>query len=529
MSRRLTNAVEIILLFVILISLGLGVSWTGGSVFATQPLSHDAPQVVAQVDATQAASPTPSGERVKNGTPVPNEATAGLTPNSAGDTLTGTRAVPAYPAITGTIGPVPTSAVIDPSHFQIEPGDAPLLVQAPGTINILLLGSDNSADPRYSRTDTIMIASINPDMPSVSLLSFPRDLQVRIPNHTDDRINTAFEYGYMAKYPGGGPAFLALVLRKNFGIKIDHYVRVNFSGFVKIVDQLGGVQVIAECELHDTFPDPGFVLNGTRMRGTVDLDVYPGKVQLDGYKALMYSRSRESTTDFDRARRQQKVLRALFNKVKSSKLLANAIPLYQEFQQSVDTDLGLTSLPTFVDIATRLDNLSIKNRVITYPILKAFTRKDGAMVLLPTDLIIPYIRDALSPPAGNQAQNRINVEVVNASGRKDMEAVAADRLTWEGFVVTSAVASDTLEANTQIVDFTTTPKGSPISRLADIFGVRKALITSQPNASTPVVARVILGKNYNSCPSTSTIAGDVTLSPSNTDMIPTSTPVKATR
>ncbi|HEY3342138.1 MAG TPA: LCP family protein, partial [Anaerolineae bacterium] len=421
MSRRLTSFFELLLLMVVLISLGLGVDWASTSAYATQPLAQATqPTAVAQVVDTPSAPVTD--------TPAPSDtvAQASTTPDSL--TLTSTVMPQAYPPMTGTIGPLPTSAVIDPNLFKPEPGDAPLLVQAPGTMNVLLLGSDNSADPRYARTDTLLVASINPDMPSVSLLSFARDLQVRIPGHADDRINTAYEYGYMLKYPGGGPAFLALVLRKNFGIKIDYYMRVDFSGFVKIVDQVGGVQVIVECELHDTFPDASSVLNHTKMVGTQDLDVYPGIMQLDGYQALMYSRSRESTTDFDRARRQQKVLRGLFSKVKKSNLLANALPLYQETQQFVETDLGLAAMPKFVDIATRLDNLAIKTRVITYPVIKAFTRADGAMVLLPTKDTIPYITEALSPPPGNRAQNRINVEVVNASGRKDMEAVAADRL-----------------------------------------------------------------------------------------------------
>jgi polyisoprenyl-teichoic acid--peptidoglycan teichoic acid transferase len=308
------------------------------------------------------------------------------------------------------------------------------------------------------------------------------------------------------------------VLRKNFGIKIDHYARIDFEGFKQAVNTLGGVTVLVECELHDTFPDkssPG---------GKIDLDVFPGKATLNGMQALMYARSRWSTTDFDRARRQQKVLRALFSKVKNSNMLQNALGLYQDFSQNVDTDLGLDTFPTFIDIATRLDNLAIKNRVVTYPVLKAFTRKDGAMVLLPTSDTIAYIAEALSPPAGNRAQTRPRVEVYNASGRKDMELVATERLSWEGFlVVASGELTDTVEAKTQIVDYTVTPKGSPIPRLASIFNVRKDYITPQLDPSSPTAARIVLGKDYNSCPSTASIAGDVPLA-SDAQLIPTSTP-----
>jgi LCP family protein required for cell wall assembly len=516
MSKRFTGFFELLLLMAVVISLGLGVSWAGNGAYANpQKAAAGAgaagtPVAVAQtqVDATQAPVAT-------DALPTNTAATA-QTPVSDTTPLTGAVSAQMMP-LSGTIGPLPTSSVFN-NNIKLEAGDAPLLVQAPGTLNILLLGSDNAVDERYSRTDTILIASVNPEMPSVSMLSVPRDLQVRIPDHADDRVNTAFELGYLRDYPGGGPAFLAVVLRKNFGIKIDHYVRIDFEGFKKAVNTLGGVEVLAECELHDTFPDkssPG---------GKIDLDVYPGRTSLNGMQALMYARSRWSTTDFDRARRQQKVLRALFSKVKRMNLLQNALGLYNDFRQNVDTDMGLDMIPALVDIAGRLDNLAIKNRVITYPVLKAFTRKDGAMVLLPTNNTISYIAEALSPPAGNRTQNLLRVEVYNATGRPDMELVAAERLGWEGFmVIASGTLTDTKQPKTEIINFEVTPKGSPLPRLQNIFNVRKANVIPQLDPSSAAVARIVLGENYNSCPATASIAGDVPLA-ADTQLIPTSTP-----
>jgi polyisoprenyl-teichoic acid--peptidoglycan teichoic acid transferase len=520
MSRRVTGFFELLLLVVVVLSLGMGVTWGGGPA-----------QAVSAPEQKAAAGDTPSvaQQQVAGLTQTPADSVVGAaSPASATGDVTATATAALQPgevisdgALLVTPLPLSTSEVFS-GQIALDSNDAPLLVQAPGTINILLLGSDASANENLARTDTILVASINPDMPSVSLLSFPRDLQVRIPDHVDDRINTAFELGYIFKYPGGGPAFLAAVLRKNFGIKIDHYVRIDFAGFVKAVDQLGGVDVLAECELHDTFPDL------TVPAKKSDLDIYPGKVSLNGKQALWYARSRWSTTDFDRARRQQKVLRALFSKVKGSNLLQNALGLYKDFQENIDTDVGLTMIPAFVDIARRLDDIAIKNRVITYPVVKSFTRKDGAQVLLPTKDTITYIADALSPPAGNRAQSRPRVEVFNASGKqsmKDMELVAAERLTWEGFLVVAVGKSDMPpQPKTQIFDFTTTPKGSPISRLQSIFNVRKADVIAQPDPSSVPAARIVLGDDYNSCPSTASIAGDVTLAPDTTDLIPTSTP-----
>lgn len=509
MARRITSLSELVLIAVIVIALVFGVSWTGNAaeVKAVSDEATPTPNFAAQVTRATVAQATAVATVVATPRPTANPKATSL------------KVIATSVPFTGTIGPVPTSPVMS-AQVAIEPGDAPLLVQAPGTMNILLLGVDSSADERYSRTDTILIASINPDMPSVSLLSIARDTMVRIPNHTDDRINTAFELGYLRNYPGGGPAMLSAVIRKNFGVRIDHYVRIDFEGFVKAVDLLGGVDVLAECELHDTFPDK------TSPNGKVDIDVSPGRISLTGKQALMYARSRYSTSDFDRARRQQKVIRSLMSKAKGSNILQNALGLFGQVRPYIDTDLGLESAPLFIDIIERLDNLAIKNRVITYPIVKAVTRKDGAMVLMPTDQIIPYIADSLSPPAGNRLQTHTRVEVVNASGRPDMEAVAAERLAWEGFTVTSATAADTAQAKTQIIDFSTTQKGSPISRLSTIFNLNKSNISSEPDAASSNVAKIILGADYNSCPRTMIIAGDSTVNSSDTKLIPTSTPQK---
>ncbi len=401
-----------------------------------------------------------------------------------------------------------TAALLHVDENAIGPDDAPLLKQAEGTINLLILGSDAAADTHFARTDTIMIASINPAVPSVSLLSFPRDLQVRFPSGKRDRINTVYNAGNLTNYPGGGPALLALVMRKNFGIRIDHFVRVDFAGFITAIDTLGGVEVLVECELHDTFPDKD------SPTGKTDLDLYPGKATLNGKQALWYARSRWSTTDFDRARRQQKVLRALLRKARQGNLLQNALNLYADFRKHLETSIGPTDLLPLIDIARRLDDVAIKSRVLTWPIVRSYQRQDGASVLEMTDKTLPFIAEALTPPPAYQTFVLPHVEVYNGSSRPDMELVAAERLAWEGFRVIGidVITSDRF-AQTQIIDYTVTRKGSPIARLRDIFNVAERNVISQPDPSSPSVARVILGEDYNSCPNTANAAADVPLAP----------------
>jgi polyisoprenyl-teichoic acid--peptidoglycan teichoic acid transferase len=510
MPKSFMRGFELLLVIVVGASIVLGVTW-GADVLPTpvspmtalqqpqaQPRAAGTLEAIAMSSATQNPLQTPDAAMAQPiVAPIENTATPG-----ALDTAVVKTPVPFSVDMTG-----------------VEEGDAPLIEQAPGTLNILLLGTDASADQKYARTDSVMIASVNPDFPSVSLLSFPRDLVVKIPGFGTDRINTAYERGYIANYPGGGPGFLGLVLRKNFGIRIDHFVRIDFQGFIKAIDTLGGVEVLAECELHDTFPDK------SSANGKTDLDVYPGRVTLSGKQALWFSRSRWSTTDFDRARRQQKVIRAVIKKARNSNLLQNAISLYGDFRNYLETDIGITDLPKFIEIAQRLGDLQMKSRVITFGIVRAYSRpSDGASVLIPTDKTIPFIKEALSPPSGNQAQVLPVVEVYNGSTVADMEFVAAERLAWEGFNV---VAVDKMPApefkENQLVVYTTSSKGSPIPKLVQIFNVKQKNIINELDPSSASAARIVLGENYNPCPATASMGQDVTLQTEQEKLLPTPT------
>lgn len=509
MERSVARVFETFLVVVVLFSVGFGVNWASGP--STQPAQQAAALPLQQ--ATLSPEETLLNTGQSTGTPAPGQdvavmlatATTMAPAQTTSPEATGTAATP-IPDTQAIATPIPVDLSV--SADMIDVNDAPLLQQAPGTTNILLLGSDASANQQLARTDSIMVVSINPNVPSVSMLSFPRDLQVSFPDGRQDRINTVYEYGFINKHEGGGPAYLALVLRKNFGIKIDHFARIDFSGFTKVIDTLGSVNVLVECELHETFPDKD------SPNGRLDLDFYPGLMTMNGKEALGYSRARYSTTDFDRARRQQKVLRAIYRKAREGNLLQNAVAMYAQFRDSMETNMGPTDILPLVDIARRLENDAIKSRVITWPIVRSFTRGDGASVLIPTEQTIPYIAEALAPPAGNQTQNRPKVEVINGSSKPQMELVAAERLGWEGFQV---VKVDVLEgdrfSNTQIINYSTTRKGSPLARLREVFRVNGDNVLSQPDPSSESVARVVLGEDYNSCPNTATIAGDVVLQP----------------
>src|SRR4051794_34365113 len=164
--------------------------------------------------------------------------------------------------------------------------------------NILLPGIDHRAGEPVdgSRSDTIMVVSIDPPSKSVVMMSFPRDLWVSIPGYYPQRINVA--------HAAGGPALTARTIEANFGIKIDNYARVDFDGFEQVVDAIGGVIVDVDRPIKDDeYPTDDY--------GLIRLYIPPGPMLMDGKTALMYARSRHSEDDFGRARRQQKVLMAI--------------------------------------------------------------------------------------------------------------------------------------------------------------------------------------------------------------------------
>jgi len=379
------------------------------------------------------------------------------------------------------------------------PTPVPLIPSPPEAVNIVLLGTDTSAGNGAWRTDTIIVVSVDPIGPSVSMLSIPRDLFVYIPGYRMQRINVADGWGERVKYPGGGAGLIKQTLEYNLGIRVHYYARVNFDGFKKIVDTLGGIDVVVDCPLNDTFPDPD------APEGKTDIDLAPGVHHMDGKLALWYARSRWNTSDFDRARRQQRVLRAIWAKVRDLGLLGKLPDLWDDLQQTVQTDLTLENLLWLASIGAQLDTeTAIKSRFIDTRsgALKSWTTPEGAYVLLPIyDKLSPLVAEALAPPASNRAfQGWARVEVLNGTTWQDWGILAADRLLWEGFEVAGiGEAEEKNVQRTRIVDYTTSPKGSPLGRLMRLFRVRQEDVIARPGERDDVDFQIIVGYNYNPC------------------------------
>lgn len=264
-------------------------------------------------------------------------------------------------------------------------------------VNVLLLGVDrrDGSDWAY-RADTVMVAGVDPGSGEAVLLSIPRDLQLAIPGHGEDRINTANVFGYVEGYPGGGPALVEATVESNFGFSVDGYLMADFGAFERLVDALGGIEIEVSETLHDTrYPDPR--PGDPYSYKTVHFD--PGQQTMDGQRALEYARSRMSTSDFDRARRQQEVLVAIRQKALKAGSLPRLPIMALIVLDSLETNLSAREVLALGLLAIRLDPARLERVVLEPPLVYGYVRPDGAAVQLPNwELINPVIDEHMAAP-----------------------------------------------------------------------------------------------------------------------------------
>lgn len=419
---------------------------------------------------------------------------------------------------------VMVTPVSGPGELAYEPPPGP--VPAPDErINILLLGIDRRGGRGWGyRTDTIIIVTVDLSNKTVGMLSIPRDLQVPIPGNGEDRINTANVYGYSYNYPGGGPALLKRTIEASFNIPIDYYVMVDFDGFIKIIDTLGGVDVNVPRTLHDTmFPDPK--PGDPHAYKTLHFDA--GWQSMGGKRALEYARSRMSTSDFDRAKRQQQILLAIREKAVSMgvlNLLSRLPSLAATMGSMVKTDMTLEEMGELIRLVPEINMTSLKQVVIQKPLVYGYRREDGAAVQLPKwDLIRPVVDDLFKtpvvvapPPTPTQpapptptptlapvqieelqrlAEEGARIAVQNGTSEPNFAARVAAMLMEQGYQVVEFGDADRIDyPSTVIVDYT--GKTYTLEHLIEAFQVMPENVRHSPNLRSEIDIRIIVGQDF---------------------------------
>lgn len=306
---------------------------------AALALTFQAAAPQGQPDAQAGATPTASATQVVSAVPatrVPPTAT------DAGPSPTATN--------TGTPTPRPTA----------PPPAADLAW--PRTLNIVLLGTDRRPGDSSWRTDTMIIVAINTESKQVGVIAVPRDMWISLPGYAN-RINTLDFVG--------GPQFVKDALQYAFGIPIHYYARVNFGGFEQAVDAVGGITVDVQCGIYETGGELGTV------------DIPSGSTHMDGALALAFARSRLTTTDYDRMRRQQAVLLAFRRKLLSPDMLPRLPELVSAMSKLSETDIPPQTLLSLARLGAEIDLNNVHGFLLDERVMRGVAGAAGASVTAP--------------------------------------------------------------------------------------------------------------------------------------------------
>jgi LCP family protein required for cell wall assembly len=369
-------------------------------------------------------------------------------------------------------------------------------------VNILFIGIDRREnEPGPWRTDTLILFSMDPISNTASMLSIPRDLWVTLPGYNiDERINAAHVYGEQLKYPGGGPELAKRTVQYNLGIPVHYYARLDFVGFEKIIDAIGGIEIDVPREIIDySYPTPNY--------GTVRLHIKAGRQQMDGALALKYARTRHGSSDVDRARRQQQVVMAVRDKLLKLNFPIARIPeQLRLLGDSLHTDMNLEVLYAVAHAARLVPNESIQTGIIDDSMVISWTTPQGWDVLVPRRERVRALVTELFPaptpqvplgPLGDRerlAQESARVEVQNGTQTAGLASRRASDLRANGYNVVRYGNADRFDyPETVIICYV--ERQYTLASLKAYLDVPDTHVIRQELPNPDVDIRVILGKN----------------------------------
>lgn len=371
-------------------------------------------------------------------------------------------------------------------------------------INILLLGMGGAGHDGPFLTDTIMLASIKPSTKQIALLSIPRDLAVPIPGFGWYKVNSANAYGEKAE-AGSGGELASKAIASQFDMPIHYYLRLDFKGFVKLINDLGGIDVYVDRSFVDsTYP--------TDVDGEVtEISFDKGWQHMGGDVALKFARSRHGGnsegSDFARAARQQKILQAVKSKVFSLGTLRSPTKItavFDALKDNVRTNLTPWEMLAAARLASTLDTENIITEVLDDSpdgMLAPVIGTDGAYLLAPKknwDEIRKFASDifiqgatAEIPPAPP-----LKVEVQNGTFIRGLAAQTAIQLEEKGFEVVKTGNAEARDRDTTIIyDLSDGSRTEELKKLRELLNadVVKYLGAPTAQAEGDVDFLVVLG------------------------------------
>ena len=413
----------------------------------------------------------------------------------------------------------------DAALESAEPGDTPTpaestapplgtavptaaLPQWNGTdkLNILLIGADQRPKEGTFNTDTLIVVSIDPKTNQVAMYSLPRDtVDVPIPSGP---ARSVFGSSYRGKinslwlnsryrsdaFPGTdktrGFNALKATLGELYGLDIQYYVMVNFTGFQNIVDTLGGVTInVQNPVLDDHYP-------GGPSGASTRVYIPAGVQHMSGAEALVYARSRHTSSDFDRAQRQQRVILSIREQADPQTILSNLTQLLKDLKTSFKTDIPQGQLPNLIGLSSRIDSTKIRSFVFSPPRYASNAVDQRGDIVEPN---VSRIRQAvatafkLDPTIEKQrealAGEDASIWVVNGSGRVGQATSIAGYLEYLGLTASAPTKRpDTTNVQTGLRVYNGRESDLPatIALLENVFNV-KATYLDDPSVTVDVI------------------------------------------
>jgi len=261
------------------------------------------------------------------------------------------------------------------------------------------------------------------------------------------------------------------------------------------------VDIAVDCSIEDwRLIEPAFdpTLEESWAMFTLPVGVH----HMDGDLALWYVRSRRTSSDLDRGRRQQAMMKAAWQRILDLNLLGQLGDVWDQVNETVRTDIDLPAMIDLVPLALTIETDHIASYTLRYgEEIVAGRSPDGQSILIPQrEAMIAMSNQFLTPPTENQiVREQPRVEIVNASGWSELALVAADRLAWEGFVPFISEEEIPRQEWTSLIDYTGQAKGSSRETLRAVLRLRGDAVVDEPVAERQVDFRVVIGSAYRSC------------------------------
>ena len=429
-----------------------------------------------------------------NGTNVPVVSAPGAT--TSGTLPPGATRAPDIKAVTGPLQPKggPTASPWDGNS----------------RISILVMGLDyrdwQDSPDAPSRTDSMMLFTIDPVNKTAGMLSIPRDMWVLIPGFDYAKINQAYFLGAENKLPGGGPALAVKTVEQLLNVPIQYYAQIDFSAFAKMIDELGGIDV----NVHQT-------MRVSLVGKAGSFELKPGVQTLDGPTLLAYVRNRYTDgNDFARSQRQQEVIMDIRDEVLQFNMLptliAKAPALYQELASGIHTNLTLDQIIRLAVLAESIDRTRIHTVVIDDTDVMDSYSQDGQQILIPIPDRIRMRRDEIyantAPPASPVSQTtqvvgdpaklmkseNAHIAVRNGTAFSGLATDTANYFTKQGLTVVDQSNADQSYATSLIYVYNSKPY--TVRYLADLMKIPNSRIFNKFNPDAKFDVEVILGVDW---------------------------------